>query len=146
MKKILIILCFIISSIANSQNKNFRVQELQLETYKYTISNLEKISKNIEDKNSLIEVTIEFENKSIKQIKYNLILPENNYSGENKTEIKVWKGLNKSIHNLVNNGINNCSNFNSVKLVFRIPISIENIKKAIEEVNKDIINTEKNEE
>ena len=127
------------STVSYSQNKKCEISDVQIETYKYTTQNLQKIAKQFSDKNSLIEVSIEIKNKKLEKIEYNLILPENNYSGENKAEIKIWKGLNQFIFETVNRKIKNCLNFNYEKIIFRVPISIENINKAIEEVNETII-------
>lgn len=138
MKKIIVVIWFLIANISYSQNMNC-ISDIQLETYNFTTSNLEKINKQISDKNSLIEVSIEINNKKIKDIKYKLITFENNYNGENKIEIKIWKGLNKYIYKTVNNKITNCPSFIYEKIVFRVPISVENINKAIEEVNHTII-------
>ncbi|RAR70622.1 hypothetical protein [Flavobacterium aciduliphilum] len=139
MKKISAIFLFFISCSLYSQDNKCNVPSLQFETYDFAISNLKNISKNITDKNSLIEVTIQIEYKSINKIKYNIISPENNYSGENKVEIKVWKGLNNFITKNINLIIKNCPNFNYERIVYRIPLSKENIQKAIEEVNKSLI-------
>lgn len=144
MKNALIIIYFLAFGLTYAQNKKCTISDLQFDTYEFTISNLTKINQNISDKNSLIEVTIEIENKKIKQINYNLILPENSYSGENKREIQPWKGLNNFIIKNINYKLKNCPNFGDYgHMVYRIPLSKENIEKAFDEVNQNIIQTKK---
>ena len=118
-----------------AQKKGCEISDIQFETYKLTTSNLKEINKNINDTNSLIEVDIEIENKKIKQIEYNLISPENNYNEEIKSKIKIWQGLNSFIFKTITNKIQKCPNFDYEGIKFRIPISIENIQKAIKEVS-----------
>lgn len=144
MKNALMIIYFLVFGFTYAQNKKCTISDLQFDTYEFTISNLTEINQNISDKNSLIEVTIEIENKKIKQINYNLILPENSYSGENKKEIQIWKGLNNFIIKNINYKLKNCSDFvNFDHMVYRIPLSKENIERAFDEVNQNIIQTKK---
>jgi len=144
MKNSLIIIYFLAFGLTYAQNKKCTISDLQIDTYEFTISNLTEINQNISDKNSLIEVTIEIENKKIKQINYNLILPENSYSGENKSEIQPWKGLSNFIIKNINYKLKNCPDFgNYDHMVYRIPLSKENIEKAFDEVNQNIIQTKK---
>lgn len=144
MKKTLIIIHFFVYICTYSQSKKCTIPDLQYETYDFAIKNLKKISQNISNKNSLIEIHIEIENKVIKQIKYNLISPENNYSGENKSEIEVWKGVNSFITKNINHKLKNCPDFYYEGITYRMPLSKENIKRAIDEVNETVIQEKKN--
>ena len=137
MKSTLLIICLMLFELGFSQNRNC-VDQIQLETYQFATTNLEKINDDIYDKNSVIEVTIEIENNKVKLIKYNLISPENNYSGENKSEIKVWKGLNNFILKTVNHNLKNCFTFTYTGIIYKVPLSMENIQNAINEVNPEI--------
>src|SRR5690606_19289195 len=94
--------------------------EIQLDTYKFALNNLNRINKSFSNKNALIEVSIEFkeytleaeEKKNyaeIKSIEYFLISPENSYSGENKEKIKVYPKLDSYINEKINSCIKNSS-------------------------------------
>ena len=143
MKTITLLAFIFLANLTFSQEKNCGTPNIQLKTYNFAKSNLEKISEFINDKNSLIEVSIEMNNKKINQIKYNLILPSDNYSGKNKSEIEVWTELNKFILKTVKIEIEKCPNFDYEKVTFRVPVSIEYIEKAITEVNQILLEQEK---
>ncbi len=118
-----------------SQDKGCTISDIQLEIYDFTSSNLNEISKNINDRNSLIEVNIAIKNKNIQTIKYYLISPENNYTEKSESEIKIWKKLNSFITKTISDKIQKCPNLDYEGIKFRVPISEENIQKAITEVN-----------
>jgi hypothetical protein len=155
MKKLILILSIILPNLIFSQTDECSIDEIQLDTYKYALNNLNRINKSFSNKNALIEVSIEFkeytleaeEKKNyaeIKSIEYFLISPENSYSGENKEKIKVYPKLDSYINEKINSCIKNSSEFKSHlynNITFRIPLNEKNIKIAIEQV-KSIIRTE----
>lgn len=158
MKEIFIIALLIFSKIAFSQIEDCSTQQIQLETYDFIAENFEIISPHISNKNSLIEVTIYFkknyfeykyefeinfkENEDISLV-YLLIPPENNYSGEKRVVPVIHKKLDQFIINKVNNCIRDNADFNNqnyVSILFRIPLTLENIEKAREEVYESLQN------
>jgi hypothetical protein len=143
MKTIILLAFIFIANLTFSQEKNCGTSNIQLKTYNFAKLNLEKISEFINDKNSLIEVSVEMHYKKINQVKYKLILPDDNYSGKIKSEIEVWSELKKFVFKTVKIEIKKCPNFNYEKVTFRVPVSLENIEKAITEVNKILLQQEK---
>lgn len=161
MKNFIIILSIFFSSFIFSQIKNCSVDNIQLETYDFVLNNLNRINKKIENKNSLIQTSIDFKKHSleeinktvdteIEKINYFLISPENSYNGENKKKIKVHSKLNNFLIKKINYCINNTNEFKESiygNITFRIPLNKKNIEKAIEEVKTNykmnLSNTEK---
>lgn len=154
MKKHILILTITFSNILFSQTEKCNIQEIQLETYEFVLNNLNRVNKKFENKESLIEVTINFKKRTAEQdynrdyaeienVDYYLILPENSYSGENKRKIKIYSKLDNYILKKINNCIENSSEFKEHlydNIVFRIPLNETNIRKAIEQVNSTIDN------
>jgi len=139
MKKYLIILIFsLLSTTVLSQSKNCNMAQIQLDTYDFATSKLEMIQKGFSNLDALIQVSVDIKDKKVKKITYYLILPENSYSGVNKKEITVWEGLDKFVSEKVNSCLNESSDSDlqyTTMMVFRIPLSQENIQMAINEVN-----------
>ncbi len=152
MKKLILIFIITFSNLIYSQSEKCSIQEIQLDTYEFVLNNLNRINKKFENKESLIEVSIDFKKYSekqyeeknyaeIKNINYYLISPENSYSGENKMEVKIYSKLNNHIIKIINNCIENSSEFKGhlyENITFRIPLNETNIGKAIEQVNSTI--------
>ncbi|ESU20485.1 hypothetical protein FEDK69T_30100 [Flavobacterium enshiense DK69] len=137
MKKNLIIpILLLLSNTIFAQSNKCNIKQIQLETYDFATSKLELVQKGFSNLDALIQSSIDIKDKKIEKITYYLILPENSYSGVNKKEITVWDGLHKFIFEKVNSCIKNDSDFeNTSMIVFRIPLSKENIQMAINEVN-----------
>ena len=154
MKKVILILSIIFSNPIFSQTEKCSIQEIQLETYEFVLNNLNRVNKKFENKESLIEVTINFKKRTaeqdynkdyaeIKNVEYYLISPENSYSGENKVGIKIFSKLENYILKKINSCIENSSEFKEQlydNIIFRIPLNETNIEKAIEQVKSTIDN------
>ena len=152
MKKVILILSIIFSNLIFSQTEKCSIQEIQLETYEFVLNNLNRVNKKFENKESLIEVSIDFkkhtpeqeETKDYAEIKntdYYLISPENSYSGENKEKVKVYSKLENYIIKKINSCIENSSEFKEHlygNIKFRIPLNKTNIGIAIEQVKSTI--------
>ncbi|WP_431107713.1 hypothetical protein [Winogradskyella poriferorum] len=152
MKNVILILSIIFSNLIFSQTKKCSIQEIQLETYAFALNNLNRINKKFENKESLIEVSIDFKEYSekqyeeknyaeIKNIIYYLISPENSYSGEDKMEIKIYSKLDKFLIDKIENCISNSVEFKEQlydNITFRIPLNETNIRIAIDQVNSTI--------
>ena len=148
MKKIVLLLSIMFSNLIFSQTEKCSIQEIQLDTYQFVLNNLKRINKKIEDKNSLIEVSIDFKEYTleqeekkdyaeIKNVDYYLVSPENSYSGENKEKIKVYSKLNKFVIDKISDCISNSAKFKEHlydNITFRIPLNEKNIGIAIEQV------------
>ncbi len=148
MKNVILILSIIFSNIIFSQTKKCSIKEIQLDTYEFVLNNLNRINKKFENKESLIEVSINFKEYSekqyeeknyaeIKKINYYLISPENSYSGENKMEIKIYPKLDKFLIAKIKNCISNsveCKEHLYDNITFRIPLNKTNIGIAINQV------------
>ena len=148
MKKIILIFSITFSTLIFSQTEKCSIQEIQLDTYEFVLDNLKRINKKIEDKNSLIEVSIDFKEYTleqeekkdyaeIKNVDYYLVLPENSYSGENKRKLKVYSRLDKFVIDKINDCISNSEKFKGHlydNITFRIPLNETNIGIAIEQV------------
>jgi hypothetical protein len=107
------------------------------------------VNKKFKNKESLIEVSIDFKEYSeeqyeekdyaeISKVNYYLVSPQNSYDGKNKKEIEIYSKLDKFILKKIKDCIDNSSKFKVElysNLTFRIPLTESNIKKAIEEVN-----------
>ena len=130
--RVYILVLMVVFNTAFSQNIKCTIKEVQLDTYSFVQSNLTTIAKDFVDHNSLIEVAIEIQTQ---KISYFLISPANYYSGENKFEIKVWNDLDKFLLNIFQSCISD-DNMKFDELKFRIPLSEENIKKAILQVQQ----------
>ncbi|MGJ8551257.1 hypothetical protein [Winogradskyella wichelsiae] len=152
MKNVILILSIIFSNLIFCQTEKCSVQEIQLETYEFVLNNLNRINKKFENKESLIEVSIDFKKHTpeqevtkdyaeIKNIDYYLVSPENSYSGENKEKIKVYSKLDKLVVDKINNCISNSTEFKEHlygNITFRIPLNKKNIGIAIEQVKSTI--------
>ncbi|RZJ31620.1 MAG: hypothetical protein EOO48_01500 [Flavobacterium sp.] len=131
MKTAYILIALFFLKAAHSQNEVCTIKQMQLETYAFVTANLEAVRKNIPDHDALIEVSIFMKSQ---KIAYNLVSPENSYSGKNKTQIDVWSELDK----FLKHKIKACKDEKYLmydELTFRIPLSDENIQKAIKQVN-----------
>ena len=154
MKKLILLLSITFSNLIFSQTEKCSIQEIQLDTYEFVLNNLNRINKKFANKNSLIEVSIDFKKHTpeqeekkdyaeIKNINYYLISPENSYSGENKEKIKVYPKLHKQIIKRIDSCIANSSEFKKHlygNITFRIPINETNIGIAIEQVKSTLNN------
>ena len=60
MKKLILILSITVSGLTFSQTKKCSIQEIQLDTYKFALNNLNRINEKFDNKDSLIEVSIDF--------------------------------------------------------------------------------------
>ncbi|WP_178985133.1 hypothetical protein [Winogradskyella helgolandensis] len=152
MKNVILILSIIFSNLIFCQTEKCSVQEIQLETYEFVLNNLNRINKEFENKESLIEVSIDFKKHTpeqevtkdyaeIKNTDYYLVSPENSYSGENKEKIKVYSKLDKLVVDKINNCISNSTEFKEHlygNITFRIPLNKKNIGIAIEQVKTTI--------
>ncbi|WP_179319769.1 hypothetical protein [Winogradskyella helgolandensis] len=152
MKNVILILSIIFSNLIFCQIEKCSVQEIQLETYEFVLNNLNRINKKFENKESLIEVSIDFKKHTpeqevtkdyaeIKNTDYYLVSPENSYSGENKEKIKVYSKLDKLVVDKINNCISNSTEFKEHlygNITFRIPLNKKNIGIAIEQVKTKI--------
>ncbi len=152
MKKLILILSITFSNLIFSQTEKCSVEGIQLDTYEFVLNNLNRINKKFADKNSLVEVSIDFKKHTleqeekkdyaeIKNIDYYLISPENSYSGENKEKIKVYRKLDKKITDKINSCIANSTEFKEHlygNITIRIPLNETNIGIAIEQVKSTI--------
>ncbi len=152
MKNLIIIVSIIFSNLIFSQTDKCSVEGIQLDIYAFVLNNLNQINKTFEDKNSLVEVSIDFKKHTIEQeekkeyteiknIDYYLILPEDSYSGENKEKIKVYQKLDKKISDKINSCIANSTQFKEQlygNITFRVPLNEVNIGIAIEQVKSRI--------
>lgn len=152
MKKLILILSIVNSGLIFSQTKKCSIHNIQLDTYEFVLNNLNLINKTFEDKNSLIQVSVDFEEYSleheekkdyaeIKNIDYYLVSPENSYSGENKEKVKVYAKLDKFIVDKITNCIEDSNYFKEQlysNLTFRIPLNEKNIGIAIKQVESTI--------
>jgi len=148
MNKLILILSITFSNIIYSQTEKCSIQTIQLDTYEFALNNLNRINKKFDNKNSFIEVFIEFKKLTLEQenakdyaeidnISYYLISPENSNSGENKKAIKVYSKLRKYINKRINNCIENSSEFKEhryINITFHIALNKANIEKSIENV------------
>lgn len=152
MRKFIFILSILGFNLTFSQTEKCSVQEIQLETYEYVLNHINEINKNFENKESLIEVTINIKERTteqdykrnftkIKDIDYHLISPENSYNGKNKESIKVDSKLDFFILNKVKE----CSKYSREfkkqlydNIIFRIPLTASNIDLAIKQVKSTI--------
>ena len=149
MKIIILILSITFSNLIFSQAEKCSIQEIQLETYDFVLNKLNRVNKKFKNKESLIEVSIDFKEYSeeqyeekdyaeISKVNYYLVSPQNSYDGKNKKEIEIYSKLDKFILKKIKDCIDNSSKFKAElysNLTFRIPLTESNIKKAMEEVN-----------
>ena len=152
MKKLILILSITFSNLIFGQTEKCSVEGIQLDTYEFVLNNLNRINKEFTDKNSLIEVSIDFKKHTleqeekkdyaeIKNVDYYLISPENSYSGENKEKIKVYPKLDKQIIDKIDSCIANSVEFKKHlygNITFRIPLNETNIGIAIEQVKSTL--------
>ncbi|QJP33748.1 hypothetical protein F0365_04675 [Nonlabens sp. Ci31] len=153
MKNLILLFIITVSSSALSQINECSIQNIQLDPYDFVLRNLEKVNQHIKNKNYVIEVSIHFkdcekeykehtENTEVSPIIYHLISLENSYRGENKTAVVVYKKLNQFVLQTINECIDDPIEFKNqayVTLIFRIPLNVENIQKALKYIERKFI-------